>query len=84
MPPSVEEVDLTQMVMASETDSFRNVFAQNVKATTSLKESSSKAREWRWRRRRRKGKDDLDMEEEKDLKMGEFEMEVEKKEEMRI
>ena len=52
LPPHVEEVDLTQRAMASETDSFRNVFTQTVKATTSLKESTSKAREWRWRRGR--------------------------------
>ena len=81
LPPHVEEV--TQTVKASETDSFRNVFTQTVKATTSLKESTSKAREWRWRRRRRKGKDDLDMEEEKELKMEDFEMEVEKNKKMK-
>ena len=81
LSPQVEEVYLSQKVMASETDSLRNMFTQTVKATTSLKESTSKAREGRWRGRRRKGKDDLDMEEERKLKMEDFEMEKSKKKE---
>ena len=83
MSPQVGEVDHTQTVKASEKDSLRNVFTQTVMATTSLKESTSKAREWKWRRGRRKGKNDLDMEEEKELKMEDFEMEVEKNKKMK-